>query len=333
MGGLTGGEGGASRGGSWQQSLTVQQPSPPPASSTNQSAGTALSRLFALFEESVNNGVQAKLETYRRREAVCVDFTCRIVIGESAEKKHRRSEKRRNWNRERSKKWREAMKESRPAPAASTSPPAASSPAEARSFAEVAAQPASKKDIIVTPQAVRTAEMAAAGQRGPKATRPDPKKAAKSTLAASRVSQRAALLSKKRVAEAAKLPATSPSAADEDEAPPEVMRATPGDSSLLPLDISLDASPPSPPPLELTRVCGCESDCEDDFHEELIDKGVRLNTTDPHWEEVFTRARGMCRFCHVECKPTGVGECPNCAELSIFQCVKKFAPRWFYPKC
>ena len=174
-------------------------------------------------------------------------------------------------------------------------------------------------------------ETAAAGVKERTATPAELVKRAKNTLAASRVSQRAALLTKKRAAAAVKI-ASTPDAAE--ETAPETLRGAEGATAL---DISLDTSPPPPPsPLDLTaeNTCDCTSDCEADFHEELWEDGVRLNTREPDWESVFPRISGQCCFCKrqmPDSKLGAVGECRKCAKLSTFQCVKKYAPRWRYP--
>jgi hypothetical protein len=97
-------------------------------------------------------------------------------------------------------------------------------------------------------------------------------KRVKNTLAASRVSQRAAILSKKRTASA--VPATSPNQVFEEDAP-ELLREKDGGAGL---DQSLDLSstPPPPPRPPLTpstpspraKSCDCTEDCvEDGFHD------------------------------------------------------------------
>jgi len=305
----TGGDSGAASGGI-RQPDSADQTSPLPSNSSH-TAGPTPSRLLSLFEECLKHGVRAKLETYRRRGTVCVDFSCQVLAGAPAENGSRRSEKRRAWNRERTKRRREARKNGRQTPVASSTPQAVNVPAAARSFAEVAALPASiERDTNnVYPPAVRTAELAATGQRGPKATRPHPKKAAKTALAASRVSQRAALLSKRRAAaEEGKPPAA---AVEKGEAAPEVLRETKGVPRLKPFDISLDASqpspsqpqsppppsplppsppPPSPPPpsppspsppspsrpttspLQTTKTCSCTDECTVECEEDYLDE-------------------------------------------------------------
>lgn len=348
----TGGEGGASCGGIRRQSLTSQlPPRPPPVCSTSQSSGPTTSRLFALFEECVNHGVRAKLETYRQQGVICVDFSCHILAGEPAERANNRMSKRRQWNRERTKKWRKEKKQ-RTAPLSSTpaAPMAVNGTAAARSFAEVVAQPASveKVDTIATSQAVRTAETAATGQRLQKAMQPNPKKVAKTALAASRVSQRAALLLKKRAAAVVETPAATTSAAVDNEATPEILRGTKGVSRLRSLDISLDASPqppPSPPtvkemsPKIKTKLCTCTDtadctvECEEDyFDEKYEDGGYRLNTQKPGWWWVFPCRKGICRFCKTSLdEEDEEGEnCVECGDTTVFQLVLKYAPRWQY---
>ena len=356
------GDGGASRGGIWKQSLTVQQPATltvqqpatSPASS-NQPALTAPSRLFALFEECVNNGLWAKLETSRRRGMLCVDFSCQIQAGKPADYESRRSAKRRAWNKERTKKWREAKRLRRP-PAAD---PPTSTPVDAagasKSFAEIVAQPASKTANASTPPAVRPDDKAGSGQIGPKMTRPHPRKVAKATLAATRVSQRAALLSKRRAAVAGattEIPAATPSAADEMEATPEVLRGTEGGARLKSLDISLDAStppmphlPPSspvadPPPIAKSCCCTdpeeCTVECEADYLEVMYEEAshggrYRLSTQKPVWTWVFPIRKGCCRFCKTPLTDKDADlNCYECGNISVFQLIVKYAARFYY---
>jgi hypothetical protein len=195
------------------------------------------------------------------------------------------------------------------------------SPNEERTFAEVAAS---------TPTAVNAVVSTAAGLKELTSTVANPSKRAKNSLAATRASQRAALLKKRREVAAEKTAATS----DAEETAPEDLRGTEGARAL---NISLSSSPPPPQPnLELTGVCDCSSECtsdgEEDFHNDLIEDGVRLNTSDPHWESVFPCKSGRCRFCRTPCTPDDLGQCEVCRPQSIFQAVKKYAPRWRYPK-
>ena len=102
------------------------------------------------------------------------------------------------------------------------------------------------------------------------------------------------------------------------------------------LNISLtSSSPPPPPTLELTQDCDCTTECdsddETDYHNVLLENGVRLSTRDPSWERVFPCLKGLCRFCRQHCKPDDMGQCVTCKPITIFQLVKKFGPRWRYP--
>jgi hypothetical protein len=176
--------------------------------------------------------------------------------------------------------------------------------------------------------AVRTT---AAGLKEVTAKAANPSKRAKNILATARVSQRSALLKKRR--DSAAETAATPSVAEEDA--PEVLRGTEGATAL---DISLTVSspPPPPPPLDITHDCDCTTECdsddEKDYHNECIENGVRLNTRDPAWERVFPCRRDRCRFCKKPCKTTDdMGQCEECKPITIFELVKKYAPRWRYP--
>ena len=318
----------------------------------------------------------ASLETFNRRGEVVVDFSCRLLTPSPAAvtanaTRQRQPETARTRNAARTKKWKTSQQKRRNpaliptsnappanavnvqatnAPAPATSTPVTSAPAAVRTFAEVAAEPASGSKAAAT---------ATAGQKRLKAPQANPKKGAKTALAASRVSQRAALLSKKRAAAAAvEVPAVTPTptAADQEEAAPEVLRETEGETGHnVSFNISLVASPPpqqvsppslpppSPPPPKL-KNCDCSISCEEDFHDEMWEDGVRLNTLKPGWDRVFPRFRSLrrCRFCKEPLAERGddgddegsdsEGECPDCHKLSTFTLVKKFAPRWRYPK-
>ena len=303
-----------------------------------------------------------------------MDFSCRVRACARAEPRAAPT----NRNVERTKKWRESRRRQqrhRPDPL-NPSPPAAappapeavngpaqatSTPAAARSFAEVAAVPACSTKATAIAKTVNAANRAAAGSKARKATAAHPKKIAKSTLAASRVSQRSALLSKKRAAAATNVPAAS---ADEDEAVPELLRGSKGKARLNSLEISLAASPPPPPspsppssptsppppPLSPHNPCDCASPCkEKDYHDVEVEDGKRLSTRDPPWERVFPFYKSLrrCRFCKEplpERDEEEVGEkngdngydtdgdCTDCKELTTFTLIKKFAPRWRYPK-
>jgi hypothetical protein len=216
--------------------------------------------------------------------------------------------------------------------------------------------------MTATAKTVKAATKAAAGVKGRSATSAHPKKAAKTALAASRVSQRSAILSKKKAAAAATNVPASP--ADDGETAPELLRGKEGESRLdSTLEISLAVSPPPPPspslppsssspsppspssPLSYHNPCDCETPCtEKDYHDETWEDGVRLNTLEPPWARVFPhyRALSRCRFCKEplpdEDDDTGGdsgddsnGECQDCKELSVLCLVKKYAPRWRYP--
>ena len=165
------------------------------------------------------------------------------------------------------------------------------------------------------------------------ATAANPSKRAKRTLEASRVTRRASLGRQKRAASAASTKKA------EEEAAPEVLRGTEGETALnISSDMSLATSPPQPPPtLDLTnpsvKQCDCSFDCEDDF--QLWEDGVRLNTLKPPWQRVFYVMPGCCRFCRKPMEKReddDIGECLECEQLSEFECVKKFAPRWCCPR-
>ena len=260
----TGGDGGAS-GGEPENPARLTGPRPPPlnANSTPQTASLTTSRLFSLFEECVEHGIWARLETFKQRGVACVDFSCRLRTvcnptdeSELPRARKPRSKRGRERNVARTKTWKQTRRQSRHSPPTQAAPPAttavnvpalgsSSSPAR-RSFAEVAAQPATS----AAPNAVKAAEMATAGRRGAKATLAHPKKVAKVALAASRVSQRAAVLAKKRaVAETPTATASpSPFTSDNEEVAPEILRGIEGETGLnSTAEISLVASPQSPP--------------------------------------------------------------------------------------
>ena len=325
----TGGDGGASSGGVSNQHLTGQPP-PPPSNSTLRAAGPTPSRLLALFEECGQHGVWASLETYRSRGEVFYDFLCRVRANTRtvASSNRQRTEAERARNVERTRQWKENRRHPPPQPSKEAAPPASavnvtasntSTPTTAKSFAEVAAEPSGGRRETITAETVKVVDPTTAGKKGRKTTLAHPTKVAKTTLAASRMSQRAALLSKRRAAAAvAETPAPSPSSGAEDSrAPPEVLRGTDGVTRLnSSLEISLTASPPpllltppspssttappTPPPWSPHNACDCLTPCtEKDFHDEKWADGVRLNTLDPHWEKVFPHFRGLkrCRFC------------------------------------
>ena len=373
----TGGDSSAPSGGLLNQQSTGHTPPPPPSNSSTTAAGPTPSRLFSLFEECVEHGIWASLETFTRRGEVCVDFSCRL----RARALPRRAANNRNV--ERTRQWKEAKQQRRrhspPNPAPFTAAPpaqdavnvpahATSTPAATRTFAEVAANPVHEKESTAASQTVNAATKAAAGFKGRASTAGHPKRVAKTALAASRVSKRSAILSKKRAATAAakNVPA---SPADDDETAPELLRGKEGETKLdSTLEISLAVSsppqlPPSSPPSSLSPLppspslsppstyhnpCDCPTPCsEEDFHDETWEEGVRLNTFKPPWENVFPHVPSLrrCRFCK-EPLPNGGGgkdngdddrdsdsneECQDCKDLSVFCLVKKYAPRWRYP--
>jgi hypothetical protein len=223
----------------------------------------------------------------------------------------------------------------------------------------VAATPAGSKTGPA--ETVNVASTATAGLKRQKMASAHPKKAAKSTLAASRVSKRAALLAKKRTmattsADAA-VNVNDDGAAADDEAPPEALRGAKGRTSLSSLDLSLGASlptpstppppsciestptPPPPPPLVKTCMCVdpdceiCTVECEADFFDEKYEEGeYRLNTRKPDWAWVFRCKDGICRFCKkpLDDDDDGDENCAECGNTSVFQLVLKYAPRWQY---
>ena len=329
----------------------------------------------------------ATLETYKRRGEVSVDFCCRLRVAPHTTadattadrglsgRRHKPGRKSAR-DAERTREWKEARrKHGSSAPVSSSktaalpvaTPAAVNRPAldtgkltDARSFAEVAAQPSNKATDMpaATAKTVNDELSPSAGPKGPKASGLHPKKRAKTTLAASRVSQRAALLSKKRTAAATSAPATSDS--DGEDAAPELLRGTDGERAF---NISLVSSPPpppsppslTPPPLTLplgdtgnssegsdTDDSGIEhrtSITEPDFKHEKWVEGHRLNTQDPSWEKVFPcMGPNYCRFCDKKpmAEPVVEGtreyECENCFKMSTFQLVLKFAPRYKYPE-
>ena len=250
-----------------------------------------------------------------------------------------------------------------PPPTVTTSPPVASlatvKGAEptttgkntvASSFAAVAALPSKS---TATTEAVKVARPAAACSREQKATRTHPTKRAKSNLVASRASQRAAILSKRRAATNRETPALPPLEYKEGEATPEILRGIDGVKAL---DLSL--GPPSPllppllPPLTPDAVLNTAMDSdssesgiahrtdetEADYHEDVWEDGRRLNTREPNWENVFPFAGvGFCRFCHGKAMPDPVVEdtreyeCEGCFKLTTLQLIVKHAIRSLYP--
>ena len=199
----TGGDGGASSGGFSNHYLTGQ-PTPPPSNIMLLAAGPSPSRLLALFEECGQHGVWASLETYRSRGEVWYDFSCHVrayphtVAGISRQ----RTEEDRARNFASTRRWKE-NKRHHPPPPPHTSPSKVAPPASAvnvpatatsppissKSFAEVAAEPASGRRGTNTAQTVNFVESATAGKKGRKTSLAHPTKVTKTALAASRVSQ------------------------------------------------------------------------------------------------------------------------------------------------
>ena len=70
MGGVTG----------VSQLTGLQSPPPSNSSTTQVAAGPTPSRLLSLFEECVEYGVWARLETYRKRGAVLIGFNCELEV-------------------------------------------------------------------------------------------------------------------------------------------------------------------------------------------------------------------------------------------------------------
>ena len=191
----SGGDSGAPSGELQDQHLTV--PPPPPGSSAVRTGPTP-SRLLALFEECVEHGIWASLESFTSRGEVVVDFSCRVRAANNQQRQRNETERARNV--ERTRRWKENRQQRRQPPpstlpskaappAKAVNVPATSTPAPAKSFAQVVSESATT---------VNATASVAAGLKGRKTTLAHPKKIAKTTLTASRVSQRAALLSKRR---------------------------------------------------------------------------------------------------------------------------------------
>ena len=197
--------------------------------------------------------------------------------------------------------------------------------------------------------------------RGCKA-RPLIVKKAKAALAASRASQRAAALAKRRGAAASRISASS-------DVTPEKVRGGGEDNSLNITDAYVERHreafasspstprppsprppspppppppsppppsppPPSPPPSPRCKRC---QDCEPDFEEELWRYGRCLNTRNPPWEEVFPLpfSGKTCRFClrsTVMIPREGDGGCSQCTEMTTFKLVIKYAASYKFRK-
>ena len=75
---------------------------------------------------------------------------------------------------------------------------------------------------------------------------------------------------------------------------------------------------------------------EPDSHKELWEDGRRLNIWNPPWKSIFyPRCPLHCRFCQGEPMPNDDENdddfvCKDCNDLSTFQLVVKYAPRWRY---
>ena len=204
-------------------------------------------------------------------------------------------------------------------------------------------------------QAVKTVLTTVAGNRGPKATGSNPTKRAKNILVASRASQRAKILSKRRAATDTETPATPPKRNNKEEgATPEILRGIDGVRAL---DLSLDPPYPPPPPSlpPLTPVAaqatGDPSDSsesgvehrtaitEADFYQDVWEGRRRLNTREPSWNHVFPFVgHNFCRFCHKRSMPDPVVEnsceyeCEDCFKLTTLQLIVKHAIRSKYPE-
>jgi len=342
---------GAATGGS-HHLQTGFHPSPPTTSSTPPPAGPTTARLLALFKECVDSGIWASLETVTRQGVINVDFCCSIPA--AVQPRARQKKKQRPRNAARTRQWRETRQQHRtqhsPATAQVTSalpvaqpatvngPATSASPTAALSFAAVAAQPA--QEVVATPTPSATPTPAAASSRQPKAKGMHPVKCAKNTLAASRVSQRAAILSKKRAATAVTATPPPMNPVVEEDAP-ELLRGSDGVAGLdLSLDLSSTPPPPPRPPMSppagegddsilkeseegaptpstpppMAKFCDCTSDCEeDDFHNEEVIDGRRLNTIKPPWVAVFPKRGDLCRFCR-KMLPYGNLEKEECEE-------------------
>ena len=186
-----------------------------------------------------------------------------------------------------------------------------------------------------------------------------PTKRAKTSLVASRASQRAAILAKKRAATN-----TSPQTHIEEEGgTPEILRGIDGSDGEGNLDVSLGPCSPPPPPLlpPLTpsadylqgNNAGDPEDSSDssesgivhrtaiteaDFHQEVWEEGRCFNTQDPSWQTVFPYVgKDFCRFCHRRAMPDPVVEnsreyeCEACFKMTTLQLVLKHALRRHYP--
>jgi len=99
--------------------------------------------------------------------------------------------------------------------------------------------------------------------------------------------------------------------------------------------------PPTPPPPHIRDGDGdwtateekTESSFDEDYEDEEWEDGRRLNTRNPPWDKVFPAYSMRCRFCRkLPPEPGGDGDCLECSEFTTFQLVKRFAPRWRYPK-
>ena len=385
MGSSTGGDGGPSGGGILNNQLTGKSP-PTSSRSVHPAAGLNTSRLLALFEECVDQGVWASLETVTRQGAVNLEFCCRIEANQlasraadqalSQRRRNRLNERMRARNVERTREWREIRRQHRqhPPPTAATTPPTAhtatmegAAPASgkttaARTFAAVAAQPAQVTPVnpIAATEALNSTGPLAASSRGRKVTSTHPAKRAKNTLVASRVSKRAALLSKRREATNTENLASPPIHNKEEEEIPEVLRGTDVDDGEWALEVSLGPSSPPPPPLlpattppaanVLDNNSYDSSDSsesgiehrtditEADFLQDVWEGGHRLNTRDPSWETVFPFVgEKYCRFCHKTpmkepvVEDTREYECEDCFKLTTLQLIVKHAVRSLYP--
>jgi len=179
----TGGDSGATSGGVGQE--TGLPPPPPSNSSSSQPAvGPTPSRLLKLFKECVDNGVWAKLVTYKtRRGCSLIEFNCRVAVATAGSpsatgekrRSNRPSKKRRAHNRERVLKWKEANchpPQTVVPDVVTPTPPAASLPAVEDANATVnapASTTARSFAAVVTANTETVADQATAGRKGLKA--------------------------------------------------------------------------------------------------------------------------------------------------------------------
>jgi hypothetical protein len=159
-------------------------------------------------------------------------------------------------------------------------------------------------------------------------------KKAKAALAASRASQRAATLAKRRGAAVSRQSASS-------ESTPEKLRGAGEDNNLNITDAaggasvapSLDQTPEVTEELCARRKCARCSECEPDFEEEYWRDGRRFNTRSPPWDLVFPEFGKCCRFCRADyALADGDGSCSSCHKLTTLQLIMKHAAIYKYRK-